>query len=126
MTLLRFGGEGGNQNAFWTAEECEAICISPPGTAMCYLPKAEGICTGKAAMWHYEPKYKQCHQFQYGGCLGNANRFPERAACERTCVRTASLSVGEREVEQELVACAGVRAATRRWAVPGQGGEVVL
>ena len=37
--LLRYGGEGGNKNAFSTSEECEEICVSPPGSAMCYLPR---------------------------------------------------------------------------------------
>ena len=44
-------------------------------------------------MWYYDPKYKQCNSFKYGGCLGNANRFQEREWCERTCIQTASLSV---------------------------------
>ena len=61
---------------------------------MCYLPKAEGICKGSNQMWHYDPKFKQCNTFIYGGCLGNANRFSGREQCERTCVKTASLSVG--------------------------------
>jgi len=94
-----YGGEGGNKNAFSTSEECEEICVSPPGSAMCYLPRAEGICTGQTTMWHYDQKYKQCNSFKYGGCLGNANRFKGREECEQTCVQTASLSVCEQPLD---------------------------
>lgn len=94
-----YGGEGGNRNKFSSSQECEAICISPPGSAMCYLPKAEGICKGTDTMWHYDQKYKQCNSFRYGGCLGNANRFNRREECERTCVRTTSLSVCEQPLQ---------------------------
>jgi len=105
-----YGGEGGNKNAFLNQEDCEGICVSPPGSAMCYLPKAEGICKGSNEMWHYDPKYKQCNTFIYGGCLGTANRFSGREQCERTCVKTASLSVCEQPLDP-----GPCRGEERRW-----------
>ena len=49
-------------------------------------------------MWHYDQKYKQCNSFEYGGCLGNANRFKGREECEQTCVQTDSLSVSTNDI----------------------------
>ena len=34
-----FGGEGGNKNRFPDHETCSKVCIDPPGSARCYLPK---------------------------------------------------------------------------------------
>ena len=66
--------------------------------------RAEGICTGQTTMWHYDQKYKQCNSFEYGGCLGNANRFKGREECEQTCVQTASLSVSTNKVNVSATA----------------------
>uniref|UniRef100_A0A914YI71 BPTI/Kunitz inhibitor domain-containing protein n=1 Tax=Panagrolaimus superbus TaxID=310955 RepID=A0A914YI71_9BILA len=37
-----YGGCGGNENKFATKEMCETICVEPPNTGRCYLPKVEG------------------------------------------------------------------------------------
>jgi len=113
-----YGGEGGNKNAFSTSEECEEICVSPPGSAMCYLPRAEGICTGQTTMWHYDQKFKQCNSFTYGGCLGNANRFKGREDCERTCVQTDNLSVCEQPLDP-----GPCRGSETRWYYDDQLGQ---
>jgi hypothetical protein len=30
-TMCRFGGVGGNANRFNSKEECETVCVNPPG-----------------------------------------------------------------------------------------------
>ena len=34
-----YGGSEGNRNRFPDQESCEDVCIDPPGSARCYLPK---------------------------------------------------------------------------------------
>ncbi|XP_015589222.1 papilin isoform X3 [Cephus cinctus] len=81
-----YGGCGGNENRFKTQEECKAVCMEPKGRDACYLPKIAGACTGYFPTWYYDSARKQCGQFRYGGCLGNANRFKTREDCEELCV----------------------------------------
>jgi hypothetical protein len=45
--------------------------------------RVSGICTGRYEQWYYDPAYKQCVSFHYGGCLGNANRFNTKLDCEQ-------------------------------------------
>lgn len=94
-----YGGEGGNRNKFPDHDSCSRVCIDPPGSARCYLPKVEGVCTGNDERWFYDSKYKQCNSFRYGGCLGNSNRFVQRATCEETCIQTDSLSICEQPLD---------------------------
>ena len=34
-----YSGQGGNNNRFQDQQSCERICVDPPGSAKCYLPK---------------------------------------------------------------------------------------
>lgn len=52
----------------------------------CFLPKISGPCEGYFPTWYYDSGRKQCGQFVYGGCLGNANKFKTREECEELCV----------------------------------------
>lgn len=113
-----FAGPGGNDNNFPDLENCESVCVNPPGSARCYLPKVAGVCTGNDVRWFYDQKYKQCSSFQYGGCLGNANRFLEKDDCEETCVRTESLSVCEQPLD-----AGPCRGSFPRWFYNDQTGE---
>ena len=81
-----YGGCEGNDNRFKTQEECKEVCVSPKGKDACYLPKISGPCEGYFPTWYYDTGRKQCGQFVYGGCLGNANKFKSREECEELCV----------------------------------------
>eukprot|EP00108_Taenia_solium_P000122 TsM_000254700 transcript=TsM_000254700 gene=TsM_000254700 len=37
----------------------------------------------------YNPKTRQCVNFAYSGCGGNANRFHHRSSCERICAKSS-------------------------------------
>jgi len=113
-----FGGEGGNRNRFPDQASCTNVCIDPPGSARCYLPKVEGVCTGNDERWFYDSKYKQCNSFRYGGCLGNSNRFVKRSTCEATCVKTSSLSICEQPLD-----AGPCRGEFQRWFYDEQTGE---
>ncbi|CAL1675129.1 unnamed protein product [Lasius platythorax] len=81
-----YGGCEGNENRFKTQEECKEVCVQPKGKAACSLPKIAGPCEGYHPTWYYDAGRKQCGQFIYGGCLGNANKFKTREECEELCV----------------------------------------
>ncbi|XP_011062335.1 PREDICTED: papilin [Acromyrmex echinatior] len=81
-----YGGCEGNENRFKTQEECKEVCVQPKGKAVCFLPKISGPCEGYHPTWYYDTGRKQCGQFVYGGCLGNANKFKTREECEELCV----------------------------------------
>lgn len=53
---------------------------------ICRLPKVQGACEGYYPSWYYDKDRKQCAQFIWGGCLGNANRFETREECQDLCV----------------------------------------
>jgi hypothetical protein len=42
-----------------------------------------GVCPGKYDRFYYDPTYKQCVPFVYGGCLGNTNNFKTKLDCEQ-------------------------------------------
>jgi hypothetical protein len=54
---------------------------------ICAMPLVTGSCRGYFEMWGYDPRARQCVQFIYGGCGGNANRFESEEMCERVCGR---------------------------------------
>lgn len=61
-------------------------CVSPRGSAVCYLPSVAGSCEGEYMEWFYDTGVRACRQFQYGGCLGNGNRFQTKKECQATCM----------------------------------------
>ncbi|XP_044011690.1 papilin isoform X3 [Aphidius gifuensis] len=100
-----YGGCEGNDNRFKSQEECKEICVEPKGRDACYLPKSTGPCEGYNPTWYYDSDRKQCGQFIYGGCLGNANKFKTRDECEQLC--TVSDNVDPCEQEKESGPCQG-------------------
>ena len=36
--------------------------------------------------WGYDVESKSCRQYNYGGCLGNNNRYESKEECEAVCV----------------------------------------
>ncbi|XP_046586729.1 papilin isoform X8 [Neodiprion lecontei] len=81
-----YGGCEGNENRFHTQQECKNTCVEPKGRDVCFLPKVVGPCDGYYPTWYYDTDRKQCAQFIYGGCLGNANKFNSKEDCEELCV----------------------------------------
>ncbi|OWA51381.1 putative Tissue factor pathway inhibitor [Hypsibius exemplaris] len=104
-----FGGCGGNANRFGTVEECESKCrptsqmTRSAGPAMipspvpmatasksrknpdCLLERETGPCRGSFKVYGFDANQQDCVTFTYGGCNGNANRFPSREECMAQC-----------------------------------------
>jgi papilin len=51
----------------------------------CQLPVDIGTCQDFVMNWYFDTASKRCHQFNYGGCGGNENRFQTEAECEGHC-----------------------------------------
>ncbi|XP_077192353.1 papilin-like [Paroedura picta] len=79
-----YGGCQGNRNRFPTLEQCEHVCRHPD---VCVLPPDTGPCSNYSRRFHYSPATQKCLPFPYGGCRGNANRFPTLEECRETCSR---------------------------------------
>jgi len=45
-----------------------------------------GPCHYYQSKWYWDSSTSQCRQFNYGGCLGNANRFNSQEACQKQCL----------------------------------------
>ncbi|KAK5647606.1 hypothetical protein RI129_002498 [Pyrocoelia pectoralis] len=102
-----YGGCGGNSNNFESEQHCEQRCktiiITPapptaspaapvtigpfqPGTKyLCTLPPLVGPCGSEYERWYYNPSIDACEPFNYGGCLGNHNKFYDKYSCEERC-----------------------------------------
>lgn len=55
------------------------------GEDVCSLPPDGGDCRALLIKWYYDPTEKECKEFDYGGCDGNANRFKRKEECEARC-----------------------------------------
>jgi hypothetical protein len=77
--LFNYGGCKGNANNFKTLRECKAACELD----ICTLASDPGPCEAIVPRWAYNGHF--CEEFTYGGCLGNANNFETREACEAAC-----------------------------------------
>lgn len=81
---------------FGTQEECKSVCVEPEGRDACFLPKVSGPCEGYFPSWYYDHEREYCHQFKYGGCLGNNNRFGTREECETICLESERVGKSHR------------------------------
>jgi len=96
-SAFTYGGCEGNGNNFQTKQLCESKCVKKvnlksgmkggeeeePPADRCSLPKAAGFCRGFFQSWYFDGE--ACTEFVYGGCQGNANRFPSKEECESAC-----------------------------------------
>ncbi|KAF9796339.1 hypothetical protein SFRURICE_001912 [Spodoptera frugiperda] len=105
-----YGGCGGNENNFATEAECENSCaelrtttttttttvrpVEPPPQAgpgepsrpdICFLDIDAGPCDNMQTRFAYDRKLGRCVTFEYGGCAGNQNNFPDLEYCSFYC-----------------------------------------
>nr|XP_060643335.1 actinia tenebrosa protease inhibitors-like [Anolis sagrei ordinatus] len=77
----------GNANRFLTAAKCSQRCKMITGIpTICTVPKNSGPCSEKLSRYYYNQKSKNCEQFIYGGCGGNANNFQSSQECKKICL----------------------------------------
>uniref|UniRef100_A0A915JP52 BPTI/Kunitz inhibitor domain-containing protein n=1 Tax=Romanomermis culicivorax TaxID=13658 RepID=A0A915JP52_ROMCU len=85
-----YGGCHGNKNRFDKLEECEERCAKKMDP--CVLPPVPGPCSGTNVRFYWESNGRQCKRFNYGGCLGNGNRFETVQECQARCSTSGSKS----------------------------------
>nr|Q90W97.1 RecName: Full=Kunitz-type serine protease inhibitor textilinin-5; Short=Txln-5; Flags: Precursor [Pseudonaja textilis textilis]AAK95523.1 textilinin [Pseudonaja textilis textilis] len=51
----------------------------------CELLPDTGSCEDFTGAFHYSTRDRECIEFIYGGCGGNANNFITKEECESTC-----------------------------------------
>ncbi|XP_071099870.1 carboxypeptidase inhibitor SmCI-like [Haliotis cracherodii] len=68
-----------NQNAFESESSCKMSCV-------CSMPRDRGSCSGKDKAYYFNEASKQCEEFTYSGCGGNANRFASEEECKEQCL----------------------------------------
>ena len=81
--LFTYGGCGGNENNFQSAEECVDSCGGE--LDICQLAPEVGPCDAAIAAWYFNPQTGDCEEFTYGGCEGNENNFESKSACLSSC-----------------------------------------
>jgi len=79
-----WSGCGGNNNRFQNARECQIKCWNSQN--VCLLPQLKGPCNGNFSQWYFNDATKECQEFIYGGCQGNANRFSSKETCLDSCL----------------------------------------
>ena len=110
----------GNANSFETEQDCRDICqakeigrhpqilVTPsqyvvPFTDVCVLDKDSGTCDQYKIMWYYDLLSKQCKNFYYGSCGGNANRFGSEQECQLRCLIKAGQLIDQHTGWSRLV-----------------------
>uniref|UniRef100_A0A6M2E3R4 BPTI/Kunitz inhibitor domain-containing protein n=1 Tax=Amblyomma tuberculatum TaxID=48802 RepID=A0A6M2E3R4_9ACAR len=63
-------------------------CVALQYAAACRGPPVTGVCRARIPMWYFDQRTTTCHQFIYGGCGGNSNKFSSRRKCLRACSTT--------------------------------------
>ncbi|KAK0131786.1 Protein AMBP [Merluccius polli] len=53
--------------------------------ADCTSPPEAGPCFGSIVRYFYNSSSMSCHQFQYGGCMGNQNNYEAEKECLQRC-----------------------------------------
>ena len=52
---------------------------------MCSAAADPGPCQRSLVRWYYSAADGRCHEFMYGGCDGNNNRFTTQEQCVEQC-----------------------------------------
>ncbi len=55
---------------------------------ICNEPARFGSCNIQTVRWFYDRKTKYCKTFNFSGCDGNKNNFPNRQVCVNFCEKT--------------------------------------
>ncbi|KAL8614580.1 hypothetical protein ACOMHN_060046 [Nucella lapillus] len=83
-----YRGSYGNDNWFYTKGKCQADCVN---RGICVLPKHKGSCVNprfesrRYTKFYYNTATGKCEQFDYNGCIGNANNFDTLGECQEVC-----------------------------------------
>ena len=59
--------------------------ISYSCLSVCQLPQDTGPCRGAFSKFFFDSEIRQCREFMFGGCHGNANRFSSLHECQSVC-----------------------------------------
>ncbi|XP_075415148.1 protein AMBP [Tenrec ecaudatus] len=84
----------------------------------CQLAPAAGPCLGLINRYFYNTSSMACEVFQYGGCLGNGNKFASEKECLQTCRTVAACSLP--------IVSGPCRASVELWAFDAAQGKCVL
>jgi hypothetical protein len=77
-----WGGCGGNVNNHLTLQECEQACPPP---SPCQFSLDPGDCQAAIPRFGFNSCTRQCEEFNWGGCGGNANNYLTLGECEASC-----------------------------------------
>ena len=83
-----------------------------------------GPCLNSLARYSYNSVTGQCEEFQYGGCVGNRNRFMRIEQCEEECRVAPTTSVAPQTTDAATAEPSPVTAATE--AMTTSSGNVVM
>jgi hypothetical protein len=77
------GGGSAGSNVGGTGVGGTGVGGSP--SEECGAPPVGGNCDAYIPSWYNDPSTGICRPFVYGGCGGNANRYPSLEACQKAC-----------------------------------------
>ncbi|KAM9339379.1 kunitz-type protease inhibitor 1-like [Symphorus nematophorus] len=61
--------------------------------ARCSEPPHTGPCRASFPRWYYDPQYRKCYSFTFGGCDANGNNFEDEKTCRDKCDGVTERSV---------------------------------
>lgn len=78
-------GAGGTSTAGTGAGGTGSGGVGGEPSEACSAPPNSGNCNAYIPSWYNDASTGICRPFVYGGCGGNANRYPSREACQNAC-----------------------------------------
>ncbi|XP_065171313.1 papilin-like isoform X3 [Atheta coriaria] len=97
-----YSGCGGNGNRYASIEQCERQCGAFRGQDVCSFPPDQGTCRGYFSKFYYDERTGSCHEFAYGGCEGNGNRFSSVQECQDVCIKRDETKPNKTSGENEI------------------------